>query len=227
MDFEQVVRTTFAARDFTPEAIPDEALHRILDQARFAPSGGNRQGWHVIVVRSAQLRRDLAEMMQPVWRLYRAQVAAGENPLNTVVPSQVDPREAAEREAPFPLLDHLDDPARVPTLLVVTVDLAVVASMDKDLDRIGVISGASIYPFVWNILLAARNQGYGGVLTTFLAAAEPRAKRLLAVPDGHAIAAMVPLGRPVKQLSKLRRRPVEDFATWDRFDGEVFGAPGR
>jgi len=222
MNFEEVVRTTFAAREFITEPIPNEALYHILEHARFAPSGGNRQGWHVIIVRDRAVRRQLAEMMQPVWRIYRAQVSAGENPLNTIHASGVEPGEARQRPAPSPLLDGLDDPHKVPTLLVVTVDLSVVASMDKDLDRIGVISGASIYPFVWNILLAARNAGYGGTLTTFLAAAEPAAKELLGIPEHHAVAAMVPLGRPVKQLTKLRRKPVEDFATWDRFEGDTF-----
>ena len=226
MDFNEVVRTTFAAREFLPDPVPDQALYEILEHARFAPSGGNRQGWHVIIVRDPTARARLAEMIQPVWRLYRAQVGAGENPLNAIVPSKVDAKQAAETPAPSPLLDHLDEPLRIPTLLVVTVDLSVVASMDKDLDRIGVISGASIYPFVWNLLLSARSRGYGGVLTTFLAAAEPAAQELLGIPPSHAVAAMVPLGKPVRQLTKLRRRPVEEFATLDRFDGESFSLPG-
>lgn len=221
MEFEDVVRTTFAARDFTTDPIPDEALYRILDQARFAPSGGNRQGWHVIVVREPRTRRRLAEIIRPTWQIYRAQVRAGESPFNTIHPTRVDRSEPLP-EARLPLIDQLDDPSRVPVVLVVTVDLAVVASFDSKLDRVGVISGASIYPFVWNILLAARNAGYGGVLTTFLAGGEADAKDVLAIPDSHAVAAMVPLGRPVKQLTRLRREPVREFTTFDRFDGEQF-----
>ncbi|MDX1383569.1 MAG: nitroreductase family protein [Thermoanaerobaculia bacterium] len=225
MDFDDVIRTTFAAREFTSDPVPDGDLYRILEQARFAPSGGNRQGWHVIVVREPAVRRRLAEIIQPVWRLYRAQVRAGENPFNTVVPSRVD-REAALREpAPLPFVDHLHDLARIPVLLVITVDLAVVAAMDADLDRVGVVAGASIYPFVWSLLLSARNAGYGGVLTTFLAAGEAEAREALAIPDRHAVAAMVPLGRPVKQLTRLRRKPVESFTTLDRCDGPPF-VPG-
>ena len=45
------MRTTGAVREYTGDALPDEILERILDNARFAPSGGNRQGNHVIVVR--------------------------------------------------------------------------------------------------------------------------------------------------------------------------------
>ena len=60
MDMIDVMRTTFAARDFTNEDVPDEVLHRVLDNARFAPSGGNRPGWHVIVVRD-KAKRDALE----------------------------------------------------------------------------------------------------------------------------------------------------------------------
>ena len=51
MELYDVMRTTFAARDFTDDEMPDETLYRILDNARFAPSGGNRQGGRVIVVK--------------------------------------------------------------------------------------------------------------------------------------------------------------------------------
>jgi nitroreductase len=75
---------------------------------------------------------------------------------------------------------------------------------------------------VWNVLLAARNEGYGGVLNTAVAAEEARAKDLLGVPDPYAIAAVVPLGKPVRQVTKLRRRPVSEFVTRERFDGSPF-----
>ena len=51
MELYDAMRTTFAARDFTDDEMPDETLYRILDNARFAPSGGNRQGGRVIVVK--------------------------------------------------------------------------------------------------------------------------------------------------------------------------------
>ncbi len=107
-------------------------------------------------------------------------------------------------------------------VLVVCVDLGVVAAFDQDLDRIGVVSGASVYPFVWNILLSARNEGYGGVLTTMAIAEEPRVKELLGIPDEYAIAAVVPLGKPVRQFTKLTRKPVSEIAVRERFDGEAF-----
>ena len=107
-------------------------------------------------------------------------------------------------------------------VLVVIVDLGVVASTDQDLDRVGVISGASVYPLAWNILLAARNEGFGGTITTMAAAEEPAVRGLLGIPDEYAVAAVVPLGQPVKQLTKLRRNEVEEFVTRERFDGQPF-----
>jgi nitroreductase len=219
MDFSDVIRTTGATRQFTEDPLPDAALERILDNARFAPSGGNRQGTHVIVVHDQQTRDQLADLAIPGARRYIAQIRNGEGPWNPLQPCGVDAETIAAVEVPpgSPLRD-------APVVLVVCVDLAVVAAFDQDLDRIGVIPGASVYPFAWSILLAARNEGYGGVLTTAAVAEEPRLKQLLGIPEGYAVAALLPLGKPVHQVTKLTRKPVAEIATRERFDGEPFGA---
>ena len=223
MDLQEAMRTTFACREFTDDPVSDEVLHRILDVARFAPSGGNRQGGHVVVVRDKGVRQRLGELCVPTLRLYAAQVAAGESPFNTVVPSAVDVATVLDTPTDrFALFDHLGD---VPVALVVSVDLAEVASMDKDLDRVGLVTGASIYPLVANILLAARAEGLGGVVTTAVVPAEAEARRLLDLPDTHAVAALIPLGVPVRQLTRLTRLPVEEFTTVDRFDGPPLAGP--
>ena len=80
---------------------------------------------------------------------------------------------------------------------MVAADLASIAMMDGNLGRATLTGGASIYPFCHSILLAARDRGLGGVLTTFLARAEPAARPLLGLPDDWAIAAMVAIGHPV------------------------------
>jgi len=192
-----------------------------LEHARFAPSGGNRQGWKVLVVKDRAIRRQLKAMVAPTIKEYKACVKAGETPFNSINPTAVDQHTI---DATAPNFAFVDDMETAPVMLVVCVDLTQVSSMDRDLPRVGVISGASIYPFVWNILLAARNEGLGGVLTTFLAHQEIDAKKLLNIPAHYAIASTVGIGRPVKQLSKLRRKPVESFTRIDRFDGAVFSA---
>lgn len=217
MELYDVMRTTFAAREFTDEPVPDAALRKILENARFAPSGGNRQGWKVIVVRDANTRRQLVPLIEPTFQRYLAQVAAGEAPWNTIDQTSVDDAAVAATRIPHAFIERL---TQAPVLLLVFVDLSVVASFDRHLDRVGVISGASIYPFVWNILLAARNEGYGGTLTTFVGGQEPELFELLGVPSEMAFAAMIPLGRPVKQLTKLKRHAVDDFALLERWEGE-------
>ncbi|AGB25157.1 nitroreductase [Mycobacterium sp. JS623] len=217
MDFSDVIRTTGATRQFTDDPLPDQVLGRILDNARFAPTGGNRQGTHAIVVRDQQTRDQLAELAIPGARRYIAQIRNGEGPWNPLQPCGVDAETIAAVEVPSgsPLRD-------APVVLVVCVDLAVVAAFDQDLDRIGVVPGASVYPFVWSVLLAARNEGYGGVLTTAAVAEEPRLKQLLGIPNDYAVAALLPLGKPVHQVTKLKRKPVAEIATRERFDGEPF-----
>jgi nitroreductase len=220
MELYDVMRTTPAVREYTDDPLPDDVLARILDNARFAPTGGNRQGARVIVVRDKETRSALAELALPAARRYMAQVANGESPWNPLRPPGVDASTIEATEPPAAMSAPFRE---APVVLVICLDLAVVAAIDQDLDRLSVTSGASVYPFVWNILLAARNEGYGGVLTTMAVAEEPRIKDLLGVPDAYAIAAVVPLGKPVRQLTKLRRRPVAEFASCERFDGPPFG----
>ena len=153
MELYDVMRTTFAAREFTDDPLPDATLFKILENARFAPSGGNRQGWYVIIVRDHTTREALAALTAPAAKRYVAQQQAGESPWNSINPTQVDAATVARTPVPARLTEPVLHAAVV---LVVCVDLQVVASTDQYLDRVGVISGASIYPFAWNILLAAR-----------------------------------------------------------------------
>ena len=219
MDLYDVMRTTFAAREFTDDPVPNVVLWRIFDNARFAPSGGNRQGAHITVVRDPTIRRRLAELGTTAARRYFAQLQAGENPWNAVHSTGVPQDVIDATDVPDTFIEPI---AKAPIVLVFSVDLGVVAAVDQDLDRVGLAGGASIYPLIWNILLAARNEGYGGTITTMAVAAEEQVRQLLGIPDLHAIAAVVPLGKPVRQLTKLRRQPVGDFVTEGRFDGPAF-----
>ncbi len=216
MELYDVMRTTFAAREFTDDPLPDDVLSRIFDSARFAPSGGNRQGAHITVVRDPGVRRRLAELGAPAARRYFAQLQAGENPWNSVHPSGLPQDVIDSTEIPDTFVAPI---VKAPVALVVSVDLSVVAALDQDLDRVGLAGGASVYPLVWNILLAARNEGFGGTITTMAIAAEDQVRDLVGIPELHAVAAIVPLGKPVRQLTKLRRRPVAEFVTRERFDG--------
>ena len=219
MELYEAMRTTFACRDFTDDPLPDEVIYEMIENARFSPSGGNRQGNRVIIVRDMATRQRLSDLTVPVAKRYRAQMDAGESPWSAYIPTKLTPEQIEATPAPVMLTEPL---LKSSVVLVVCVDLKVVAATDQYLDRVGVIGGASIYPFAWSLLLAARQNGFAGTITTLPIAHEPEIKTLLNIPDDHAVCAVMPFGRPVRQLTKLKRRPVEEIATRERFDGDVF-----
>jgi nitroreductase len=213
MDIVDALRTTGAVRGFTADPVGDDVVAAILDDARFAPSGGNQQPWRVAVVRDTSIRREMAEHMRPVWEEYAGAQAAGKRAF-AFGRSTGDP----PASVPNALIDHIDT---VPVVLAIAADLRKVAIMDGNVThRPAVVGGASIYPFCWSILLAARARGLGGVLTTFLSRAEAGVAPTLGLPADHALVATIFLGVPTHQNTRLRRHPVSNFTTIDRFDGE-------
>lgn len=212
MDLIEALRTTGSTREFTEQPVSDEALASILDDARFAPSGGNRQPWLVAVVKDNAIRRRLADLMTTVWQQYLGESAHSPN-----APFAFGRSTGATPVAqPNELLDNIE---QVPVVLALAADLNKIALMDGDVGRPPLTGGASIYPFAWSILLAARSRGLGGVMTTFLSRGERDAAPIIGLPAGHALAATIFLGYPVHLNTKLRRAPVSEFTTVDRFDG--------
>ena len=227
MDLIQTLRTTGAVRDFTPEAVPDDVLYRVLDNARFAPSGGNRQGWKVVVVRDPATRGRLRDLYLEGWYPYLAQGAAGlvawapvtDREAERVAIADAPRLAAAAARGPGGFAEHLD---QMPVVLVLLADLRALAAIDRDLDRYTLVGGASIYPFAWNVLLSARAEGLAGVITTMVVQREKEVKALLDVPDELVVAGLIVLGHPVRQPTRLSRAKVEEFTTVDRLTGESF-----
>ena len=227
MDLLEVLRTTGAVRQFRPDPIPDDVVHRILDVARFAPSGGNRQAWRVVVIQDRATRRALRDLYLPPWYEYLAIREAGLVPWAPVTDLAAEAEasgragEVAARggDTSGGFAEHFDE---VPVLLAVFADLGALAAVDRGFDRYTFAGGASIYPFVWNILLAARAEDLAGVVTTMPVRAEEAVKELLGAPDHLALAAVVALGRPQRQPRRLTRQPVEAGKRLDRLDGAPF-----
>jgi nitroreductase len=225
-----LLRTTGTVREFLPDPIADDVVYRILETARFAPNGGNRQAWRVVLVKDPEIRAGLRDAYLPGWYEYLAMTAEGLTPFAPVTDREAKARararapEVAARVAGDPpgLAERFDE---VPALLVILADLRYLAAIDRDLDRYTLVGGASIYPFVWSVLLAAHAEGLGGVMTTMAVLREADVKELLGVPGHLCLAAVVALGRPVHQPTRLRRKPVEAFATIDRFDGPPLESP--
>jgi nitroreductase len=227
MELRDALRTTGSVRTFTNEPVEDAVLFDVLDDARFAPSGGNRQAWRVIVVRDPAQRQQLAAAYLDAWHDYVASLLAGVTPFSPLASDKerhavADQRVAAEaKSSPDGFAETL---ATAPALLLVVADVAAFAATDRDLDRYHLVGGASVYPFIWSILLAAHERGLGGVMTTVATANEPRLRGIFTLPSTFVVASLVVLGYPERRATKLRRREVPEFTFVDHFDGPGFRA---
>jgi nitroreductase len=232
MELRDALRTTGSTREFSARPVEDAVLFDVLDDARFAPSGGNRQAWRVIVVKDIAQRRAVAATYLDAWHDYVGSLLAGVAPFSPIA-SEDDRRAAREqretaraRSNPDGFAETL---ANVPALLVVVADLGALAATDRDLDRYHLVGGASVYPFVWSVLLAAHERDLGGVMTTVAIKNEVALRTILSLPDDFAVAAVMALGYPQRSITKLKRRSVREFASVDAFDGTPFesGTPRR
>jgi len=207
------MRQTPGCREYRDDPVSDEVLHRVLDSARFAPSGGNRQGWRVVVVRNPQTKQSLEDLYVAPWRQY---VLEHYGTAETMTEDRKRRVADADRMAA--------SMHSVPVHLLVWLDLSVVAVTDASADRPSVVAGGSVFPFIQNLQLAARNEGLGTRITTLLSGEEERVRALVGAPDGWALAALLLVGWPVRLPTKLSRQPVESFTWNERFDGSPFVA---
>jgi nitroreductase len=208
----EAMRCAPTTRRFRTDPVPGEIVRRVLENARFAPSGGNRQGWRVVAVQDADGRRALRDLYQPHWRDYM-ELTGGAALLAD--PDAADPRRLRMVRRADEFAERIGE---VPLHLVVCARLGDLAIVDAGLDRPSIVGGASVYPFVQNILLGLRAEGLGAALTTLLAPAEPDVKALLAIPDDVVLAAYVLVGyRDEPWPARLSRKPVEEFAFSERY----------
>ena len=213
MTLEEIMRTNGTCRYYTRDPVDDAVLARVLDCARWAPTGGNRQPLRFIAVRDAAKKRELKALYLPLWNHFLDAIQAGEKHYDARPKLLVDANHFA---------NHLE---HIPVMLMACARLADVQPTDAGLDRLSVVGGASIYPAVQNVLLAARAEGLGTALTTLLCAVEPDVKMLLGIPDDVATAAMVTVGWPARPFPrKLNRRPLAAFAFTDTYGDGALGA---
>jgi nitroreductase len=212
MDLYEAMRCAPTSRRFTDEPVPTDVLTRVLENARFAPSGGNRQGWRVVVVRDAERRAALRELYQPHWRAYMEHTGGAR------VLADLDSFEPKQVRGVTRANDYAESLHEVPVHLLIGVRVEDLVVTDSELPRQSIVGGASVYPFVQNVLLGLRAEGLGAALTTLLIPAEADVKRLLEIPDEIALAAHIGVGYRAEPWPKrLSRRPVEEFAFGERF----------
>ncbi len=212
MDLHEAMRCAPTSRRFTDQPVAPEALRRALDSARFAPSGGNRQGWRVVAVRDPARRRAIRDLYLPHWRRYMEETG-GARMLGS--PQDFDATRVRMLRGADEYAERLHE---VPLHLIVCVRLADLAVTDAALPRQSIVGGASVYPFVQNLLLALRAEELGAAMTTLLVPAEAEVKPLLELPDDLALAAHIGVGHRADPWPKqLARKPLEEFAFAERY----------
>ncbi len=206
IDLYEAMRTLRAVRRLRPDPIPADVLSRVLEAATWAPTGGNRQAWRIIVVTDPARKQRLGELYKQVTLPYTKSY------MERLADASEEERRKAERtiRASTYLAEHFGES---PVLLVVCFNPEGLAVTDAQLDRQSVVGGGSIYPAVENLLLACRAEGLGCVLTTLLCMEEPAVRELLGIPDPWGTAAVVPIGYPVlRGHGPISRRSVEELA---------------
>lgn len=190
--------TTRAIRRIAPDPIPDDDLASILWHATRAPSGTNRQPFRFVVLRDGDQARAAKAVLAAG---FRAGWESKTRDAGYDRGSALDPtsRKGRQRAAMDHLVEHFEQ-----------VPVVVLACLVRYRDP-NPYEGNSLYPACQNLLLAARALGYGGVLTGWHTLVEDELRPLLGIPDGVAIHATIPLGRPLGRHGPVRRRPLGEF----------------
>lgn len=203
--------TTRAIRRYKDESIPDAHLRDILFSATRAPSGSNRQPFRFLVLtdgeKAAQAKALIAGSAQAIWTEKERDdgyaKGSGSNPDS--------PKSRMART----MREYVGNFGNVPALILPCM----IRYRAPD-----PMEGASVYPAVQNLLLAARGLGYGGVITGFHRPVEAELKALLEIPDDVFVACTLTLGKPQGSHGPVRRRPLDEFVFTDRWGSSAHWA---
>ena len=189
MSLFEAIHTQRSVRHFSTKPVDEELVDAILEAAIRAPSAGNRQPWHFIVIRDREAKRRLGQWYLDSWR---HMVAAIGDAASESYRSGGD------------LARQMKD---IPVLILACVNQGA-STM-----------GSSIYPAVQNLMLAARALGLGTVLTTNHMRFEQEVKAFLGIPEDVDTAALIPIGYPVEgvRFGGSRRKPLTEVVFYDRW----------
>ncbi len=190
--------TTRAIRRYRDEPVPEAALRAMLFAATRAPSGSNRQPFRFIVLTDgpkAQAAKALiGSAARAVWDAKRRN-----DGYDRGSGAETDSPKARMARTMQRYVDQFED---APVLVLPCMVRYRAPSP---------LEGASVYPAVQNLLLAARALGYGGVITGFHGAVDAELRALLEIPDEAFIAATLTLGKPEGRHGPVRRRPLAEL----------------
>jgi nitroreductase len=216
-DLIELIATTRAIRRYRPEPIPDPLLQQILWAATRAPSGSNRQGFHFVVLTEGDPAEAAKSLLGGAFRTFWAmkREADGYNADRSPKSQAGTVGEGQSADEP----GFLTPKQRMADTMQHFVDQfestpCVVLACLKRHRAPTPTEGASIYPAVQNLLLAARSLGYGGVITQWHHSVEGELKVVLGIPSDVAVHAVIPLGKPVGGgHGPVRRRPMGELVS--------------
>ena len=210
VDLYEAMSTLRAVRRLKPDPIPAQVMHRVLQAASWAPTGGNVQPFRILAVTAPEKKAQIAKLYDEEWAEYTKNLRAEAYGSGT---------EKMVRAGDY-LAKHMHE---VPVLLVFCFNPDRMAITDANLDRPSVVGGGSVYTAVQNVMLACRAEGLGCVLTTLLCHREPEVKEILGIPSDWGTCAHIPIGYPVlKGHGPISRRPIDKLVfenTW----GDSYG----
>ena len=201
-DLFEIISTTRAMRRLKPDPVPDDLIRKVLEAGVSAASGGNRQHWRFMVIKD----RALKEKVQHYYKRALDEVV-GPRYRNSAPPPGVT-REQYDRQhnAVSYLTDHFHE-----------APVWIVACLEDGQGTPSRSSGASIYPAVQNMLLAARALGLGATLTTRHLQYEKEVEEILGLPPGVHSYAILPIGYPMGRFGPTRRAPLSEVVYLDRW----------
>ncbi len=215
VELYDAMSTLRAVRRLKPDPVPAEVLHRVLQAAAWAPTGGNVQPFRIVVVKDGAHMAQIKGWYAEEWQKY---TEPNRKALDSMPEAARIPAEKTLKAGDY-LASHFDE---VPALFVFCFNPNHMAITDSDLDRPSVVGGGSVYTAVQNLMLACRAEGLGCVLTTLLCYKEAEIKSLLSIPEDWGTCAHVPIGYPVlKGHGQISRRPVEKMTFLDQW-GDAF-----
>jgi nitroreductase len=210
-DLYEAMQSQRAVRRLKSDPIPRDVLDRVLQAAAWAPSGGNRQPWRIVLVTDPEPKAALGKLYAQSWGRYAEVYKSHMRDADDAAKA----RELRTLAAGDFLAAHFHE---TPAIAIFCFNPKNMAITDAKLDRVSVVGGGSVYPAVQNLLLACRAEGLGCVLTTLLCEHEAKVREILGIPDPWYTAAAVPIGYPVgKGYGPTRRRAVKDLVFENRF----------
>lgn len=202
LDVFDIMHTTRAMRRLKPDPVPDELIRKILEAGICAANGGNRQGWRFLVVKD----RAIKERVQHFYKRAFDEVVGPRYKSSAPPPGTTADKYERQHAAVEYLTDHFHE-----------APVWIVACLDQGRDIPTRSSGASIYPAVQNMLLAARALGLGATLTTRHLLYEEEVEAALGLPPGVHSYAILPIGYPMGRFGPVGRGSLADIVYEDRW----------